>query len=91
MIYVKVELWPLGDKEKAKPLGELLIANDGTGTLTRGNYRAVIKNSVGRLTRRGEVKDFPRKRLNVFDLMYRMLKVMVGERNEKTGKRKGQK
>lgn len=89
MIYVKVELWPFGDRTKAKPLGEMYIANDATGSLTRGNYKAILKNSVGRTFRACKVADFPRKRLNVYDLMFRVLRTAVGDRNEpKTKKSK---
>jgi hypothetical protein len=89
MIYIKVELWPFGDKTKAKSLGEMYVANVG-GTSTRGVYKSLLKDSKGRAFRKGEVTDFPRKRLGAFDLMYRALKNMVGDRNEKTGKGKNE-
>jgi len=38
MVVVKIELWPGGDPSKARPLGEMRISNDGTGTEERGNY-----------------------------------------------------
>lgn len=82
MIYIKIELWPFGDKNKAKHLGEMLIANDATGSRTKGNYKAVLLNSRKKGFRTGTVEDFPRKRLNVFDLMYRALKSAVGDRSD---------
>lgn len=82
MIHIKAELWPFGDKTKAKDLGEMFIANDATGTKTTGNYKAVIFNGKKRKFRTAEVKGFPRLRLNVYDLMYRALKIAVGDRNE---------
>lgn len=42
MLVVKIEIWPFGNKHKARTLGEMHIVNDGTGTGERGNYRADI-------------------------------------------------
>lgn len=82
MIYIRIELWPFGDESKKRLLGEAVIANDATGNASRGNYKAILRNSTKRVFRKGTVEDFPRKRLNVYDLLYRVLKNTVGERNE---------
>jgi hypothetical protein len=45
MVVVKVELWPNGDETKARTIGRIKIANDGTGTLERGNYNVELSHS----------------------------------------------
>jgi len=42
MLRVKIELVPHGDESRAKTIGEMVIANDSTGTYENGNYQAVI-------------------------------------------------
>lgn len=83
MIVVRVELWPFGDKTRARHLGTAVIANDGTGDPQTGNYWVKLygKGEKRRLWRETVVADFPRKRLLVWDLLYRALKNVVGERN----------
>lgn len=46
MVYVRIELWPSGDRERAQLLQELVIANDGTGTERVGTYRAAVSHST---------------------------------------------
>ena len=53
MIYVRVELWPRGNRSGARVLGEATIANAG-GTRSRGNYQV-------RLSKRGGFKASPGK------------------------------
>lgn len=45
MVVVKLELWPGGDESRKRKLGELRIANDGTGTAENGNYNVELKHS----------------------------------------------
>lgn len=45
MVVVKIELWPKGQKDKARTLGVVTIANDGTGDTRKGNYNAVLSHS----------------------------------------------
>ena len=42
MIRITVELVPHGDESRARVLAHGIIANDGTGTLERGNYNFVL-------------------------------------------------
>jgi len=75
MIRVTVELVPHGDEKCARILCRGVIANDGSGTLLRGNYRFSLSQQ-GRPTvpsREGEVKDFPRLSKNVWHLLHRVL------------------
>lgn len=71
MIRVTVELVPHGDESRARVLARGTIANDGTGTLRRGNYRYSLSQQ-GRLntaTREGAVTNFPRLSKNVWHLL----------------------
>ena len=45
MVVVKIELWPGGDKSKARLLGVATIANQGTGDATHGNYKVDLTHS----------------------------------------------
>lgn len=81
MIRVTVELIPWG-VGKPQHLGTAEIFNDATGTTTRGNYGFRLFSRNKRLYKEGEVKDFPRKRLLAYDLLYRVLREAMGERNE---------
>lgn len=44
MIYIRVEMWPMGDKSKARLLGEATIANVG-GDGESGNYQTRLLKS----------------------------------------------
>ena len=83
MLVVTFEIWPKGDKEKARQLGCIMLANDGTGTLEKGNYN-VVASHTGKYFgtragafKRGKVKGFPRK-LSPYRLLYRALE-NIGE------------
>lgn len=80
----QIELWPLGQSNNARFLGHILIANDGTGSKSSGNYNIILttKHQKPRTWRRGRVEGFPRLRLNAYDLLYRGLQSTVGDRNE---------
>lgn len=81
MIRVIVELWPHGDPSKKKRLGVMTITNDGKGTSKKGGYDALAMGKTQRWFRRSRVEDFPRQRLVAWDLVYRALRGMVGDRN----------
>jgi|GEM_PF-1437618 hypothetical protein len=49
MIYVKIELWPFGDRNQRKTLGEMVIANDSSGSATKGNYKVWHKTDPEKL------------------------------------------
>lgn len=82
MIRVTVELVS-ALSGKVEHLGTAIIANDGQGTQTSGNYTAVLtrRGTRDRVWKRGRVIGFPRKRLGGWDLLYRALREIVGERN----------
>lgn len=39
MLYIRIELWPWGDRDRRKCLGEMIVYNDTTGSSSHGNYR----------------------------------------------------
>lgn len=88
MIRVTVELISAIDGH-TETLGIAEIWNDATGNETTGNYKFKLgrrgQKYLGKTFtgwREGKVKDFPRKRLLVWDLLYRCLKEAVEDRNE---------
>ncbi len=96
MIYVRMELWPGGDRERATCLGEAVISNTGEGTKTSGSYHTYLSRRGGfkkpvtgaiRFSwREGCIDGFPRKRLLAWDLLFRVLKELVGERSSRPAK-----
>ena len=75
MIRVTVELVPQGDESRAKTLHTAVIANDGSGTKDRGNYRfSLSRKGSARPWKEGRISGFPRKRLGTWHLLYRVLK-----------------
>jgi hypothetical protein len=50
MIYLRVEMWPGGNRERAYVLGEGTITNDGAGDLTTGSYDVALSatSPIGR-------------------------------------------
>lgn len=74
MIYVRVELWPFGNKEKASVLGEAHIWNKGSrADATRADYGFRLFGKRSRPMGEGEITDFPRRRLLAWDLVQRVL------------------
>lgn len=94
MIYTRTELWPGGDRARAKCLQEAIIHNTG-GDASTGEYEFLFSKvggfkateaelrtaKVKNVLRRGEIKGFPRLRLYAHDLMFRALRIAFGERN----------
>lgn len=88
MLYIRIEMWPRGEKSRARLLGEATISNEG-GTADSGNYSVVLLKSpeyaatenVGKPWRKGSVQGFPRLRLGPWDLLFRALRDTVGGRN----------
>lgn len=86
MIRVTIHLDSARGPEHDRKLGEILIANNGhksaaTGSV-RGDYKVKFVNGGGRRWKETFVEDFPRKRLLAFDLLYRALKQVCGDRNQ---------
>lgn len=81
MITVDLNLFRFGNPDDKHSLGKMKIWNDASGNQTRGNYKYVIFNKRGTIFRKGEIKNFPRKRLLGWDLVYRILEQEFGGRN----------
>lgn len=84
MIVVKVELVSAVHPSRSRELGRMYIANDDTtnGDPNRGDYTVGVcrKGETrapwdgGKMTRTGEVKDYPRLSYNMWRLIIRALK-----------------
>lgn len=61
MLVIPIELWPFGIEPEKRTLGRLEIANDGTGTRTRGSYNVRVYGAHGRVIREARVEDWPRQ------------------------------
>lgn len=77
MIVVKIELHS-ARTGKVTELGRLHIANDGTGTKSRGNYNVT---KIGKRRRKlppvtARVENFPRLSYSVFRLLRRALEAI---------------
>jgi hypothetical protein len=78
MIVITVELWPRGDSAKKKRIAKMVIINDGSGTETKGNYSCQIHTQ--RTSKHGRIENFPRKRQNVWILIGKCLKNILGDK-----------
>lgn len=83
MLRITVELVPYGDETRKRHLGTCEIANDASGTPTRGNYNIAFlqRGNARRVWKKTRVEDFPRTRLGAWDLLFRALQTIVGSRN----------
>lgn len=76
MIRITVQLIPRGDESKARTLGTMEIANDGTGTHEVGDYDGILHAEyTGPNGRIGRVVQFNRKRQSVWSLVGAFLKL----------------
>lgn len=81
MLRITIELVPWGIESRAKVIATGTIANAGTGTPTSGDYRIELRDAAGRKWKSGSIAGFPRRRLLAWDLLYRALEKLVGNRN----------
>lgn len=90
VIHIKIELWPMGDRKRAKILQEGIIHNTG-GTDSIGEYEYLFSKQGGfkgdiatidvkNVLRRGKIEGFPRLRLYAQDLLLRALTIAFGDR-----------
>jgi hypothetical protein len=59
MLRVRVEVVPFGIESDSREVGQMVIANDGTGDNSSANYGFVYANTHGEHSE-GTVKDFAR-------------------------------
>jgi hypothetical protein len=85
MIHVRIEMWPLGDQSKARHMGTIEIANDGTGTREEGNYKVRLSrmDSPTRAWKSLAIKGFNRVTRGPHDLLLLALLSGVGQRNKR--------
>lgn len=89
MIVVNIEMWPKGDESKKRPIGRIVIINEGSGDVHNGNYNAILEKTaeyaapenVGKAWKRVTVEGFDRIRRGPYDLLYQVLKKAVAGRN----------
>lgn len=75
MIRITIQLIPKGDESRARTLGTMEIANDGTGTQDIGNYDATLHAEYTPSTgRKARVEGFRRKKQSVWTLVGAVLK-----------------
>lgn len=76
MIRITVQLIPLGDETKARTLGVMEIANDGSGSKELGHYTGVLHAEyTGPSGRKGRVTNFNRRKQSVWSLVGAFLKL----------------
>lgn len=75
MLVVTIELWPKGDRSKARNLGTAFISNDMTGSVEIGNYEVML-SKWGEPTqpwRVGRVRGFGRLTGSPWELLRRAI------------------
>lgn len=80
MIYVRIELWPGGNSNARKLLGEATIANV-SGLAPISDYQYQLYGKERAPMGFGTHEKFPRNRLHVWDLLYRILRQARGKRS----------
>lgn len=76
MLLVRIELHS-AVTGRVREIGRLIICNDGTGTVARGNYECVVLRKGppwDREQRRCAVTNYPRRSYNVWRLVLRALR-----------------
>lgn len=84
MIRVSVDLLPFGQEEGRKRLATIDIANDGTGTKNRGNYKARLNPKLE--WEEKVVTNYPRESYHVSKLLYLVLKHFYTNQNDQNSK-----
>lgn len=81
MLVVKVEVWPFGDKDQARQLGEARIALQSVTPDNHGSYSYTLNGPKKAGWRHGRVEGHHRTKRGIWDLLYRVLRHAVAERN----------
>ncbi len=72
MLKIRVELWPFGSEVGKREIASFDIANDGTGTVDRGNYKIRMDSKKPWIEK--AVENYPRNSYHVTKLVYLALK-----------------
>lgn len=83
MLRFKYEMVPFGLESATRTIGTLKIWNDGSGTLTNGNYQYYVsiqsKNQNPTMFS-GNIIKFPRKEQDAFDLLQLVISDIQNQR-----------
>lgn len=77
MIIVTIDLWSVGTAAR-KVLHTIKIANTGEGNARTGHYRYWIYSGI-QLVKQGDLRDFPRLRMNGAQLLREVLNDAYGK------------
>lgn len=88
MIYLKLELWPGGDKSRAQDLGSAVIANESDLSPISSYSISLLKgkryspNNAGQVWKTGELHGWPRgsQSIGPWELLYLLLENALGNR-----------
>ena len=72
MIEISVNLIPYGDRTNEVSIGKITVINDGTGTSAIGNYKVIVEDCRGKVSK-FKIDDFERNK-GAFNLMELILK-----------------
>ena len=88
MLKITIEIFPYGSKKHKRKIGEINIVNDGSAeSPDTGNYEVTLHKSPEYsakpgVWKKGKVKNFLRKKLGPYDLLFRALQNTVSYRNK---------
>lgn len=76
MIVVTIEMWPKGNRDRARELGQMTITNDGSNPYRpfKGNYTVTKRLKTLRSAKRTRVINWPRESRTVWELVFKALK-----------------
>ena len=78
MLRVTIELVPFGIESRSRVVRRIYVANDGSGTRTRGNYKVTLKDPRRKPAKiHAHVLDFQRKRFGYTRLVGLALKALA--------------
>ena len=80
MLRVTVDLVPFGIESRKRTIATAKIWNDATGTPARGNYQFTLSQNgrPDRIWKAGSLKNFPRKRMGIWWLLFLVLLKVLG-------------
>lgn len=74
MLRITIELLPFGSIERRKVLRTAEIVNNGTGTISKGNYDITFYGETGEVYRKTKVTGYQRKQLGPWNLIQEAIK-----------------